>query len=63
MFVLFDSRAKGGTGSFDATVLSMDDDINELREEAKDYGGGAIYEFDYEDGELVNERFVEDVDG
>ena len=61
MYVLFDARAKGGVGGFDATVLSMDESLEDLLEEAADYGGGAIYEFDKVDGELINERFVEDV--
>ena len=62
MYVLFDARARGGVGGFDAETLEMDDSLAYLREAAKDYGGGAIYKFDQTaNGELLNEQFVEDV--
>lgn len=61
MYVLFDGRASGGVGGFDATVLGMDENLEALEEDAKDLGGGAIYKFDKVDGVLENEEWIKDV--
>lgn len=60
MYVLFDARACGGVGTADAVVLDTDRDLNTLRDSAAGMGPCAIYEYDEVEGELVNERFVED---
>lgn len=64
MFIVYDGRAISGDTD-DAAVLVADDTLREARKDARmfarDYGEVAIYEYDVNGTELVNERFVERV--
>jgi hypothetical protein len=62
LYFLYDARACGGVGTDDATVLTCGESLEEVREDAKDYGGGAIYSYSNSaDGSMRDEKWEEDV--
>ncbi len=55
---MFDSRACGGAGTDDATVLVFCESNKEAKSYKGQYGAMACYSYEYEDGDrLVNEKW------
>ena len=58
-YIVYDFRAI--TNTDDATIISVEDTLEDAIKEAEDSFGGVIYSYD-EDGEnLINEKFVQSI--
>jgi hypothetical protein len=61
MFLIYDLRAACGGDTDEAMVLATAHSLKEARRDARDQGGGAIFQYDLKGSDLVNERWIEDV--
>ena len=62
LFLVYDARACGNQGTQDAQVMVSCNSLKEARSYRGDFGTmAAIYSYDTNDKELINEQWVEDL--
>ena len=58
-YIIYDYRAL--TNTDDATVISVEDTLEDAIKEAEDDFGGVIYSYDVDGENLINEKFEQSV--